>query len=243
MYQTIILAGGLGTRIKKISKGIPKILFKIKKKNFLYYLLKYLEFNKVKNIIICTGYGHGEIKEFLNNNSKIFENLKIQLSYEGPKRLGTAGAIKNAYSLLNDKFILIYGDNLLEINFQNFFKKKIKKNKEGIMVIKKNDTNFIKSNVYKSKNTFFYEKFSKDQNKYYDYGLLFLKKKIFKFLRKKKFYDLSVILENLSNEKKLQFLTTKRNLIEIGSIQGINIARKKINEFHRKIFRRNNKCN
>jgi NDP-sugar pyrophosphorylase family protein len=240
LYQTIILAGGLGKRIKKIANGTPKILIKIKKKNFLYFLLKSLEFNGIKNIIICTGYGHQAIKNFLKKNIRVFQNLKIYLSYEGSKRLGTAGAIKNAYKFLNKEFIIIYGDNLLEINFQQILKKKIKKNKKGIMIIKKNNTNFIKSNVYKSRNNFFYEKFSKKQKKYFDYGLLILKKEIFKYIRKKKFYDLSTILENLSKKKSLQFLITKKNLIEIGSIQGINIAKKKINEFHREIPTGNN---
>jgi len=240
LYQTIILAGGLGKRIKKIAKGTPKILLKIKKKNFLYFLLKSLEFNGIKDIIICTGYGHLAIKNFLKKNIKVFKNLKIYLSYEGSKRLGTAGAIKNAYSFLNKEFILIYGDNLLEINFQKILKKKIKNNKKGFMIIKKNNTNFIKSNVYKFKNNFFYEKYSEKQKQYYDYGLLILKKEIFKYIRKKKFYDLSAILENLSKRRKMQFLVTKKNLIEIGSLQGINIAKKKINEIHRKIPTRNN---
>jgi len=108
------------------------------------------------------------------------------------------------------------------------------------MIIKKNNTNFIKSNVYKYKNNFFYEKYSEKKKQYYDYGLLILKKEIFKYIRKKKFYDLSAILENLSKRRKMQFLVTKKNLIEIGSIQGINIAKKKINEIHRKIPTRNN---
>jgi len=51
-FEAIILSGGKGTRIKKITKNIPKCLVDIYGKPFLYYQLKYLQKHKVKNVLI-----------------------------------------------------------------------------------------------------------------------------------------------------------------------------------------------
>ena len=135
MYPVVILAGGLGTRIKKYSKGQPKILLNINKKPFIYYLLNYLISCGVEKVILCTGYGHTDIRKYLEKNNFKFKDLDISLSYEGKKRLGTAGAIKIALKKIKTKFIVLYGDNVFDFDLKNlkkikFKKKTIKTNKE-----------------------------------------------------------------------------------------------------------------
>lgn len=238
MYPVVILAGGLGTRIKKISKRQPKILLNINKKPFIYYLLNYLISCGVKKVILCTGYGHSNIKKYLENNKFKFKDLDISLSYEGKKRLGTAGAIKIALDKIKTKFIVLYGDNLFDFDLKNLEKIKLKKNKLGLMVIKKNDSHYIKSNLIKIKNKFFYNKnFKKAQ--FYDFGVMLFKKEIFQKLIKNKKYDLSIVCKKLSDKDQLQYVITKKKLIEIGSIYGIKIFKKKIDEFCKTILERN----
>ena len=55
-YDAIILAGGKGTRVKKFTKKNPKCLIEINGKPFLYYQLKYLKKNNIKNVVISVGY-------------------------------------------------------------------------------------------------------------------------------------------------------------------------------------------
>ena len=235
MHPVVIVAGGYGTRIKKFSKGNPKILLNIDGNPFIYYLLNYLQTHGVKKVIICSGFGHLKIKKYIDKNKYKFNKLKIKISYEGKKRLGTAGSIRSAIKLLKDNFIIIYGDNLFNFNFKKLLKMKIKKNKSGLMIIKKNDSNYIKSNVIRNKKSFFYKKKSKGNGQYYDYGILIFIKKVFKNLIKFKKYDLSDICENLSKKNEIDFIITKKKLIEIGSIRGYQVFQKKIYEFYKEI--------
>ena len=235
MHPVVILAGGVGSRIKKISKDKPKILIKINRKPFIFYLLKYLESNGVKDVVICTGYGHSQIKNYVSMNKKKFKEIDIKISYEGKKRLGTAGAIRNAIKLIKENFIVIYGDNLFDFNFRKILNYKIKQNKLGLMVIKRNNSNYIESNVFKNKNRFYYEKKLNKYSSFYDYGILLFRKKVFSNLIRLRTYDLSNICEKLSKKNQIDFMITKKNLIEIGSLQAIKIFKNNINEFYKKI--------
>ena len=87
----IILCGGLGTRIRSESKGLPKILININKDiPFLKYLLKNLQLSYLKNIFLSISFRGKKIINFINHNKE------LSLKYHDDKSLlGTGGAIKN----------------------------------------------------------------------------------------------------------------------------------------------------
>ena len=145
MYQIVILAGGLGSRLGKLTKKNPKALIKINKKPFIYYQLKYLSKQGFKNVLICVGYLGDRIKKYVGNGKKF--NLNIDYSVENKKLLGTAGCIRKASPILEDNFFIIYGDTFLPINFKNIQKFFKKKNSNAMITIFKNKNNLDKSNV------------------------------------------------------------------------------------------------
>ena len=73
----VILAGGYGTRLQKLTKNIPKSMVKINNKPFIYHQLSLLKKNKIEDIIICTGHLSEKIEEYVARSVAqwIIENL------------------------------------------------------------------------------------------------------------------------------------------------------------------------
>lgn len=115
----IILAGGKGTRVKRVLGDIPKLLAPIKNKIFFDYLLDWLHknFNKINyELIIASGFGHDQIKNYCMDN-----NLSIKLSRE-KQALGTLGAAANAANSANsDNILILNGDTIFICDLQKIF--------------------------------------------------------------------------------------------------------------------------
>jgi D-glycero-alpha-D-manno-heptose 1-phosphate guanylyltransferase len=131
----IILAGGLGTRIKHITKNFPKPMYPIKKKPFLWWIIKYMYKNGIDHpFYITTGHLGNKIKEYFNEQN--LDKNFVQCIQE-KILLGTGGSIKNVFNskiLKKDKrkkksFIVTNGDSLSSLPIKKmeemFFKKKV----------------------------------------------------------------------------------------------------------------------
>ncbi|MGH2647958.1 MAG: nucleotidyltransferase family protein [Ginsengibacter sp.] len=111
--EAIILAGGLGTRLKNVVPNLPKCMAPVAGKPFLYYLISFLQTNGIKKFIFSVGYMHEIIEDYLKNN---FSKLNYKISLEN-EPLGTGGAIKLACEKASEKNILICnGDTLFKIH-------------------------------------------------------------------------------------------------------------------------------
>ena len=104
IYPVVILAGGIGSRLGKLTKKTPKALVKINGKPFIYYQLNLLRKKGIKEVILCIGYLGGQIKKYVGDGKKF--NLNVKYSYE-KKLLGTGGAVKNAFSFIKKDFFII----------------------------------------------------------------------------------------------------------------------------------------
>ena len=107
--QCLILAGGYGSRLGKITKKIPKPLIKINNKPFIFYLIKNLYRQGVREFIILSYY-----KNFLFEKKifKKFRNAKIKIIKE-KRKLGTLGSIINSKKHLKNSFFVVNGDSFL----------------------------------------------------------------------------------------------------------------------------------
>lgn len=114
--ETIILAGGFGTRLSHIVSDVPKPMAPLNGRPFLEYILDYLVKNKVKHTVIAIGYKGEIIKEHFGN---LYRNLEITYSSEDTP-LGTGGAIKQAlkYCKESDVFI-INGDTYFDVDLSS----------------------------------------------------------------------------------------------------------------------------
>jgi len=113
--QTLILAGGLGSRLQEVIHHYPKPMVSIDGRPFLEYLILQLKKHNLTEILLCIGYLGEKIKEYFQDGTRW--GVEIEYSEE-EKPLGTGGAIKLAESFVrSDNFLVLNGDSCLDIDF------------------------------------------------------------------------------------------------------------------------------
>lgn len=111
--KAIILAGGLGTRLRTVVSDLPKPMAPIGNRPFLAYLFDYLENQGVNKVILSTGYKHEVIENYFGNQ---YQRISILYSRE-EEPLGTGGAIKKAFEKVEDENVFILnGDTFFAVN-------------------------------------------------------------------------------------------------------------------------------
>jgi mannose-1-phosphate guanylyltransferase len=111
--KAVILVGGEGTRLRPLTYHTTKAMVPILNKPFLEHLLGYLKGHGITDIILAMSYLPQGIKSYFGDGAR----LGVRLSYlveEEP--LGTAGAVKNAQSYLDDTFLMLNGDIFTELD-------------------------------------------------------------------------------------------------------------------------------
>lgn len=117
--DVIVLAGGLGTRLRSVVSDVPKPLALINNRPFLDLLFEQLNnFNQVRSVILAIGYKAEHIIKQYENNSNY--NFEIQFSLENSP-LGTGGAIKKAISkITSDDILVMNGDSFVDFDLNEF---------------------------------------------------------------------------------------------------------------------------
>ncbi len=113
--EAIILAGGLGTRLRSAVPDLPKCMAPINGKPFLTYVINHLQSQGIEHFIFSLGYKSEVITDFL---AKDFPSLFFKTSLE-EEPLGTGGAIKKACKIAKDSCVLVAnGDTLYKIDVE-----------------------------------------------------------------------------------------------------------------------------
>lgn len=114
----LVLAGGLGTRLRDVISDVPKVLAPVAGQPFLVHLLTYLRRWGIRDIVLCIGYKGEMIQEKLGDGTR----WGVQIRYSQETRpLGTGGAIRNAEPLItSDPFLVLNGDSFIEADLQEF---------------------------------------------------------------------------------------------------------------------------
>ena len=113
--EAIILAGGLGTRLKGVISDIPKPMAPVANKPFLVYILDYLKEQGIERVILSVGYKYEVIEDFFGNN---YKGMELLYSVEN-NPLGTGGGIRLAIDKLNtNETFVINGDTFFDVNLE-----------------------------------------------------------------------------------------------------------------------------
>jgi D-glycero-alpha-D-manno-heptose 1-phosphate guanylyltransferase len=116
----LILAGGMGTRLKNVISDVPKPMAPVNNRPFLEHLIKYVSDYGINRFILSVGYKKESIIRHFGLN---FGNSKIIYAPE-EKPLGTGGALKNALNYFSDdNFLVLNGDTWFAMNYAVFLKK------------------------------------------------------------------------------------------------------------------------
>lgn len=224
--QAVILAGGLGTRLRPLTEQIPKVMVPVSGKPFLFYLLELLKSQGVKDIILCVGYRREQIKKSFEDRRRL--GVRIQYSEEREGLLGTGGALKRAQNLLDNCFLVVNGDTYLPINYKGVENSFIKSGKMALMVVydNKEDTG-VKNNVELDDDLMVirYDKKKSDAGlKHVEAGALFLKREALSLIED----GCPISLEKglypaLIQQRELAAYVTGQRFYDIGMQQQIRI--------------------
>jgi NDP-sugar pyrophosphorylase family protein len=110
-----ILAGGLGTRLGDRVREVPKPLLEVAGEPFLVHQLRLLSEHGASQVVLCVGYLGEQVERAIGNERF---GIGIGYSYDGPEPLGTLGAIRRAAPLLGERFLVLYGDTYLRIDYR-----------------------------------------------------------------------------------------------------------------------------
>ncbi|AXH10899.1 mannose-1-phosphate guanylyltransferase [Malaciobacter halophilus] len=232
MKKALLLAAGLGTRLRPITNKIPKCLVPLNNKPLLQYWLENLTKAGVEEFIINTHYFNNKVEEFIENSE--FKN-KVTLVYE-KELLNTAGTIleNKIFFDKDEPFLVIHADNLSFCNFNAFFDThEEKKTKCDItMMLFETDTPQSCGIVELDKNGIvqkFYEKVKNPPSNLANAAVYICNYSIFKFLEinKKDNFDFSLDVIPYFTGKINTFLNSTYHR-DIGTLQSYEIAQKDI---------------
>ena len=117
MKEAIILAGGLGTRLKHIVPDLPKSMAPVRNRPFMEYLLHYLNNHGIARVVIAAGYKHEALLDFFGS---AYHGIELAYSVED-KPLGTGGAILKAAGLVDaETFLVLNGDTFFDVAIEAF---------------------------------------------------------------------------------------------------------------------------
>lgn len=165
-----ILAGGLGARLGERVRDVPKPLLEVAGEPFLIHQLRLLAAHGAWEVVICVGH-RGEMIESRIGHERF--GLQIAYSYDGPELDGTLGAIRRALALLPERFLVLYGDTYLRIDYRAANRAWRASGLPALMVVLRNEGRWGASNVrYEHNRVVVYDKYAPTADlAWIDYGL------------------------------------------------------------------------
>jgi NDP-sugar pyrophosphorylase family protein len=224
--QVVILAGGLGTRIRSLSGDRPKALIPIRGIPFIEYQLFWLAQQGVRQVVLSIGYRADMIRSVIGHGQQF--GLRVTYADEGDQRRGTAGALRYAadLALLDASFLVLYGDSYLPIDIVPVWAAS-DKGRRPIMTVLQNQGKWDKSNVrYHSGRPILYDKLCPDPSgagmEYIDYGLSVLPRDLItSAVPMGGAADLADVLGAASVRGLIDGFEVSERFYEIGSPQGV----------------------
>jgi|688.fasta_scaffold75653_3 dTDP-glucose pyrophosphorylase len=223
----LIMAGGLGQRLRPLTYKTPKPMLKINNKPLLENLIFNLNTQGFKNIIISVNYLANQIKKYFHDGKK----FGVNISYIHEKNpLGTAGALSLLKKKLKKPIIVINGDVVTSIRFDYLLEFHNNHKPMMTIVVKAKDTKHnygvidIQGLLVKN----FKEK--PVTRMYYNTGIYVLDQTIVSKLKKSKFYnmpDIIFLIKKFYSNKKVMAYPLHEDWIDIGNINDLKIARYK----------------
>src|SRR6187401_2474408 len=111
--QALILAGGEGTRLRPLTSAVPKPVVPLVDRPFIVFMIDWLRRHDVDDVVMSCGHMADGVRAVLGDGSSFGVRLRF---VEEPRPLGTGGALKFAEDLLEDRFLMLNGDVLTDID-------------------------------------------------------------------------------------------------------------------------------
>jgi len=216
--QCVILAGGLGTRMRPLTETCPKTLLPVAGRPFAYHQLHWLGAQGITEVVYSIGHQGSLIRRYWDQEPSPI--AKIRYVDEGEILLGTAGALRLArkQGVLDERFFVIYGDSFLPVEFAPIWKAFEASGQPALMTVLRNEGRWDRSNViYEPGRVVLYDKTAAPGMQHIDYGLSCFRRDA---LDASTHSDLPALFHELSMHGKLGAFEVHERFYEIGSPAG-----------------------
>ena len=220
-WPVAILAGGLATRLWPVTDKTPKALLSVAGEPFLLHQVRLLHSHGLRKIVLCVGYLGEMIKAKLGDGSSL--GVQIVYSFDGPTLLGTGGALKRALPMLDERFLVIYGDSYMPVDYSAIVGAFVLSGKSALMTILENEGRWDTSNVcFEAGEIRRYDKkLRTPEMRHIDYGIAVLNAAVFGPFPNNVSFDLADVYSCLVSEKQMAAYEVKQRFYEIGSREGL----------------------
>ena len=226
--KAVILAGGLGTRLKPFTEIIPKPLLPIGEKSILEIQIEHLKNYGFHDIYIATNYKSEYIEKFLGDGSRYGVNITIS---KEKKQLGTVGPLSLLKEELKTPFLVINGDILTNFDYSKLYEFSKKNNSILTITVKEILMPFAFGNIYFEGDYVTGIEEKPDIKSNILAGIYLFKTEIFDIIPYNQFYNMDTLINKMLEEKiPISKFEIKDYWLDIGQIDDF----KKAQEIYKK---------
>ncbi|MAG39964.1 nucleotidyltransferase [Candidatus Pacearchaeota archaeon] len=240
--KAIILCAGKGERLRPLTNNLPKPMLDLGGTPLLEYNLQLCKNHGIKEIALNTSYLPQKIRQYFGDGEKL--GISLDYSFE-PELLGTSGALNNFKEFFDEEdFIVIYGDNLTDINLGSMLKEHRKQDNIATIFLQKEelptdkttpgflivDENLIIKEIVETPTEEQLERYENipETLKYNNSGIYVLNKRIFDYIPPG-FSDFAKdIFPKILDKEKIQGFLTKGFYRELGAIERYKLTDEQI---------------
>ena len=218
-----LLAGGRAARLGPLAASTPKCLLEVAGRPFLDHQLELLAGQGVRRVVLCLGHLAEAVERHVAGPGRF--GLDVVCRHDGPRPLGTGGAVRNALPDLGELFFVLYGDAYLEVDYAALVADFESRAGEalGLMTVFRNRNRWDRSNVrFAEGRPIRYDKRAPSPDmEHIDYGLALLRREALARLPPGGPFDLGDLYSGLVSEGRLLGHEVTRRFHEVGTPEGL----------------------
>ena len=214
--KAVIIAGGLGTRLRPLTNNTPKPMLPIGEKPILEHLVNWTKKGGIKSVILCVSYLKESIEDYFGDGEKFGVKIEYAIS---KKQLATAGQLKTAEKFIEDDFVCMYGDSIFNFSLKNMIKQHSIKKSFVTMSLNEHKTTLPYGVIETSKKGKVVNWNEKPEIKAnVNMGCYIMNPQVFNLIPKNKPYGMDdVIKKSMSKKKLVSSFLSKKGFTDIGN--------------------------
>lgn len=213
--KSVILSGGLGTRLQPYTTFMPKPMLPLGEKPLLEHLIDWNRKNGIKSIVLCVSYLRKTIEDYFEDGKRFGVNIEYAIAN---RPLATAGQLKTAEDFVDDTFVCMYGDSIFDFNLKKMISVHKQKKSFVTMSLFEFKTNLPYGVIDTAKNGKVIAWNEKPEiNANINIGCYVMEPGVFEFIPKNKPYGMDELVRKIMAKKKtVQSFVTKKGFMDIG---------------------------
>ena len=220
--KAVIIAGGLGTRLRPLTNNTPKPMLPIGEKPILEHLVNWTKKGGIKSVILCVSYLRESIEDYFGDGEKFGVKIEYAIS---KKQLATAGQLKTAEKFIDDDFVCMYGDSIFNFSLRSMIKQHSIKKSFVTMSLNEHKTTLPYGVIETSKNGKVVNWNEKPEIKAnINMGCYIMNPQVFNLIPKNKPYGMDDVIKKAMKKKVVNSFITKKGFTDIGNTESYKQA-------------------